>query len=265
MNSSAAYKPRYANWVSSKVILLLFLFFLLLLFGAEWTVSASRLLSVFMMLAAFAVLIIDMLFLRARTALSYEGGGVQRNVLKAVLDQARDAGWDGRGKLLDIGCGSGALGIMAAKCEPKVLVTGVDSWRSTWDCSQAQCEANAEAEGVAQHVSFRKEDAAKLPFMDGTFDVAVSAFAFHDVRTQKDKKALVAEALRVVKSGGVFVFQDTLYDKQVYGDTDAFMKSLEPYVSEIHLIDTRHPDDVPKYLTLPCFLGNTGILWGKVK
>jgi ubiquinone/menaquinone biosynthesis C-methylase UbiE len=263
--NSEEYKPRYANWVSSKIVLILLIVFLLLLLGAKQVVSFSRVLSVVMMFAAFAVLIVDMLFLRARTALSYEGGGMQRKVLESVLDQAKDAGWNGRGKLLDIGCGSGALGIMAARREPKVMVTGIDLWRSHWDASQAQCEANAEAEGVASRVTFRQEDAAKLPFTDHTFDIAVSTMAFHEVRTQKDKKALVQEALRVIKPGGIFVFQDTLYNKRVYGDVDAFVKALEPYVAEIHLIDTRKPDGAPKYLTFPCFLGSTGIIWGRVK
>ena len=52
-----------------------------------------------------------------------------------------------------------------------------------------------------------KADAAKLPFLDDTFDAAVSNFVFHEVRSQRDKQALIREALRVVKPGGAFAFR----------------------------------------------------------
>lgn len=265
MESSNEYRPRYGNWVSSKVVMLLFVCFLLLLFGAEWTASACRWLSVVMMIAAFLMLLITMLFLRARTALSYEGGGIQRSVLEGLLDQAKAAGWDGKGKMLDIGCGSGALCVMAAKREPKAMVTGVDQWKSHWEYSKSQCEANAQAEGVANRVFFRQEDAAHLPFVDGMFDLVVSNLVFHQVRTQKDKQALMQEALRTVKPGGIFVIQDTFYNQHLYGDAEAFMQALEPFVSEIHLVDNRKMEGVPKYLRLPCFLGQMGMIWGRVK
>ena len=265
MDTPNEYRPRYGNWVSSKVIILLFVCFLLLLFGAEWTAASCRWLSVVMMVSAFLVLIVTMLFLRARTALSYEGGGIQRRVLESMLDQAKAAGWDGKGKMLDIGCGSGALCVMAAKREPKVMVTGIDQWKSHWEYSKAQCEANAQAEGVANRILFRQEDAAKLPFVNGMFDLVVSNLTFHQVRTQKDKQALMREALRTVKPGGIFVMQDTFYSKRLYGDPESFVQSLAPYVSEIHLVDHRKMEDVPKYLHLPFFLGQMGMIWGRVK
>ena len=47
--------------------------------------------------------------------LSYEGGGVQGKILDNVL---RYLDWNGSGMLLDIGCGSGALTVKAAKKYP---------------------------------------------------------------------------------------------------------------------------------------------------
>ena len=67
-----------------------------------------------------------------------------------------------------------------------------------WGYSQSQCEENAKLENVAAHVSFRAGDAAKLSFVDETFDGAVSNFVFHEVRAQPDKRALILEALRVL-------------------------------------------------------------------
>ena len=64
-----------------------------------------------------------------------------------------------------------------------------------WGYSQSQCEENAKLENVAAHVSFRAGDAAKLSFVDETFDGAVSNFVFHEVRSQPDKLALFQEML----------------------------------------------------------------------
>ena len=55
-----------------------------------------------------------------------------------------------------------------------------------------------------------------MDFPDETFDAAVSNFVFHEVRTAKDKRDVVKEALRVVKKGGAFSFQDMFSQKALY-------------------------------------------------
>ena len=112
--------------------------------------------------------------------------------------------WNGEGRLLDIGCGAAALTVRCAKAFPK-----------------------AQIEGVADRISFQKGDAAKLDFPDETFDAAVSNFVFHEVRTAKDKRDVVREALRVVKKGGVFSFQDMFSQKALYGDMEQFVRELK--------------------------------------
>lgn len=57
---------------------------------------------------------------------------------------------------------------------------------------------------MSSRITFQKGDAAQLPFADESFDAAVSNFVFHEVRTAKDKRDVVREALRVVKPGGAF-------------------------------------------------------------
>ena len=96
-------------------------------------------------------------------------------------------GTDG-GKLLDIGCGAGALTNRCAKLFPRAELTGMDYWGAEWSYAKDQCEKNARAEGVADRVKFQKGDAAHLDFPDGTFDAAVSNFVFHEVRSEKDKR-----------------------------------------------------------------------------
>ena len=237
-------RTHYANWVSTKVVGAGVILTLALLIGARYMFAVSRLAAGIMLILFVPAMVYTFYMLRARTALSYEGGGVQ-------------------GKVLDIGCGSGAMEVKAAKRYPKALITGVDAWGSTWDYSQAQCEHNAELEGVMARVTFRKADAAKLPFLDDTFDAAVSNFVFHEVRSQRDKQALIREALRVVKPGGAFAFQDVFYHKAYYGDIDQFVDALRPYVKEIHFVDTRKPEGVPKFLNTPLILGEMGLIYGR--
>ena len=201
--------------------------------------------------------------LRARMALSYTGGQVQSYVLDEVIERLRKSSFSGKGMLLDIGCGNGALTIKAAKKWPQLRVVGIDSWGKMWGYSQSQCEENAKLENVAAHVSFRAGDAAKLSFVDETFDGAVSNFVFHEVRSQPDKLALFQEMLRVLKPGAAFVIQDTYFDKRVYGDINAFVEQLRPRVKEIHFEDTRKPDYAPRFLNTPLVLGQMGVIWGR--
>lgn len=255
--------PQYSNWVSYKIVGAGALATLILLLAARFTVKQSHLIAALLLVGMFIALAMTFYMARARTALSYERGGVQGMVLDGVKNQLKKAGWDGRGKVLDIGCGSGALSIKIAKDNPRARVTGIDYWGSQWDYSQALCESNAKIEGVSARVEFRKGDAAKLPYLDGVFDAAVSNFVFHKVRTQPDKLALVKEALRVVKPGGYFAFEDVFYSKRVYGDMDKFVEALKPYVDEIHFEDMRKPDYAPKFLNTPLILGQMGMIWGR--
>lgn len=56
--------------------------------------------------------------------------------------------WDGKGKILDIGTGSGSLIIKLAKNFPKSFLTGIDYWGGNREYSKAKCQQNAEIEGA---------------------------------------------------------------------------------------------------------------------
>ena len=256
-------KPRYKNWIPVKLVAAVLIAALLLLLVARLVVEHSGVIGLVLMLLAFVALFLGLYLLRARTALDYEGGGVQGKVLDGVLRHLAKTGWNGRGKALDIGCGSGAMSVKLAKAYPHALVTGLDFWGKGWDYSQKLCEDNARAEGVSARVSFRQGDAAKMPFVDGVFDAAVSNFVFHEVRSQPDKYALILEALRVLRPGGAFAFQDVFFERRVYGDIEAFVAALKPHVSEIHFVDTRKPDYAPGFLNTRMVLGNMGLIWGR--
>jgi len=174
------------------------------------------------------------------------------------------ADWDGVGKVLDIGCGSGSLTIQIAKRYPQSEVTGVDYWGKGWGYSKSVCERNAEIEGIAGRVSFQRASASSLPFDDGAFDVVVSNLVFHEVRDVRDKKELIKEALRVVREGGWFVIQDLIFWKQVYGGVEDLLEAIRSWgIEEVGIVDTRDSDFIPKALKLPFMLGTVGILYGR--
>jgi len=94
-------------------------------------------------------------------------------------------------RLLDVGCGSGQLALMAAK--DGLEVTGVDI-ADNW---VERARTRAEAEGL--RASFEQADAEALPFEDGAFDVVVSLLG----AMFAPRPDLVAhELLRVCAPGG---------------------------------------------------------------
>jgi ubiquinone/menaquinone biosynthesis C-methylase UbiE len=171
--------------------------------------------------------------------------------------------WEGNGRLLDIGCGSGALAVKAAKKFPKAQIVGVDEWGAMWDFAKSQCEDNARLEGVADRTTFQNGDAARLDFPDASFDAAVSNFVFHEVRSEPDKLKLIREALRVLKPGAPFSFEDAFYSKAHYPDLNALIAALSKDVAELRFVDTRQNDFVPKLLKTPMIVGEMGLIYGR--
>jgi arsenite methyltransferase len=107
-------------------------------------------------------------------------------------------------RLLDIGCGRGAVLLMAAKRLPRGEAIGIDHWSTSDQSGNAEqvTRRNATLEGVAERVGLRTADMRQLPFDDGVFDVVVSSLAIHDVPGAPERARAVAEAARVLKTGG---------------------------------------------------------------
>jgi len=95
---------------------------------------------------------------------------------------------EGAGRLIDVGCGTGAYA--AGLAELGWDVTGVDV--------SEDMLRRARAKGV--HAI--QADAASLPFEDASFDAAVSIFTNTDF---DDLAAVVREVARVLRSGAPFV------------------------------------------------------------
>jgi ubiquinone/menaquinone biosynthesis C-methylase UbiE len=156
------------------------------------------------------------------------------------------------------------LPIKLARKFSNAQVTGIDYWGKKWEYSKSNCESNAKAEGVNDRVEFEKASAIKLPFEEGYFDAAVSNLVFHEVSEAKDKRQLIKEALRVVKKGGKFAFQDLFLFKQVYGDIDSLLADIKSWgTTKVEFIETRNASFIPTTLKLPFILGKISIIKGE--
>lgn len=92
-------------------------------------------------------------------------------------------------RVLEIGCGPGALSQALARWYPKASVIGTDR-----DTNFIQF-----AKEKAPHITFSEEDATKLSFADETFDVTISNTVSEHIAPEK----FYGEQFRVLKKGGV--------------------------------------------------------------
>ncbi len=242
----------YGSWVPRKLISIP------AVLGLAFLVLST--LSAFFLIGAFFFLLIAAYFTYAAYQLSPKGGNLQAKIRDLVFSHLR---WDGEGKLLDIGCGNGALAIEAARKYPRAQVTGIDYWGGKWEYSQRDCERNAGIAGVAQRVAFQKASASKLPFAEGAFDAVVSNLVFHEVQDAGNKREVVKEALRVLKKGGVFAFQDLFLVKRIYGSPSELLAAIRGWgVADVHCVNTSR-QFIPPALRLPFMLGSIGIIHGR--
>lgn len=75
--------------------------------------------------------------------------------------------YDGKGTLLDVGCGPGALSIRAVFTWQETKVVGMDYWAAVYNYSQVLCKKNAADEGAGL-VPECKESAGKNEYSDTT-------------------------------------------------------------------------------------------------
>ena len=116
-------------------------------------------------------------------------------------------------RILDVGCGRGAVLLLAAQRLRSGVATDIDLWQAQ-DQSGNALQAtlnNVIAVGVSSCVELHTGDMRQLPFADHSFDVIVSSLAIHNVPDAAGRARAVQEIARVLKPGGRVLLADFKY------------------------------------------------------
>lgn len=126
-----------------------------------------------------------------------------------------ELGLRGDERLLDLGCGRGAVLLTAARFVPRGRAVGIDLWRpnQTGNSMEATLR-NARLEGVAGRVDVETGDITRLPFPDASFDVVLSNLVIHNIHGGEGRRAAILEAARVLRPGGKLVIADLLFTRR---------------------------------------------------
>ncbi len=113
-------------------------------------------------------------------------------------------------RIVDLGCGRGAVLLLAAQHLHRGRAVGVDLWRSGDQSgnSNEDTRRNAAAEGVADRVDLHTADMRSLPFESDSFDLVVSNIAIHNVKGRLGREKAIEEAVRVLRPGGRLMIAD---------------------------------------------------------
>ena len=151
-----------------------------------------------------------------------------------VLDLIAPEVEAGRTRLLDIGTGSGTLGIAAVERWAAVRATGVDASGAMLEMARQRADellARRERARYRTAVGF----ADSLPYDDRSFDVAVSSFVLQLVPS---RAAALREAHRVLQSGATFAWVTWMRG----GDSKFAGDAIADEVLNAAGFDPREPD-----------------------
>lgn len=147
-------------------------------------------------------------------------------------------------RVLDVGCGTGALLHQLARIYPQAQLAGVDPVPEMLAVARRR---------LPPSVDLRKGWAERLPFADGCFDVVVSCNMFHYIRKPI---AALNEMGRVLRSGGALVITDWCDDYLACRVCNSYLRLFSPahfkvYREEecLHLLkEAGHPHvDIERY------------------
>jgi ubiquinone/menaquinone biosynthesis C-methylase UbiE len=118
---------------------------------------------------------------------------------RATMAERVDADLPEGGFAADVGAGTGTFAIALAARRPDARVAGIDG--------DPEILARAAAKSGGDAVEWRPGLAQELPLEDGSVDVLTTSLMLHHLLWD-EKRAALAEAVRVLKPGGVLHVAD---------------------------------------------------------
>jgi ubiquinone/menaquinone biosynthesis C-methylase UbiE len=155
--------------------------------------------------------------------------------------------------VLDIGCGTGEFERLLLTENPQQMITGVDISEEMLLVAKQKCRAYP-------NVSFQTASASALPFANNSFDVIVSASAFHYF---DDPETALKEMRRVVKPDGKVVILDWCKDYLLCRICDFVLKFVDPAYKQCYTQKEFHSLFTSAQLDIKCATKfRFGVIWG---
>lgn len=107
------------------------------------------------------------------------------------------------GRILDVGAGTAQIPIELVRQEPKARVLAIDLAASMLELARR----NVDAAGFIERIELEQVDAKRLPYAHGQFAAVISNSIVHHL---PEPAVALAEACRVVRSGGLIFVRDLL-------------------------------------------------------
>jgi ubiquinone/menaquinone biosynthesis C-methylase UbiE len=107
------------------------------------------------------------------------------------------------GDMLDLGTGTAQIPVEICRQTPEGRIMAVDAAIEMLELARY----NIELAGVITRVRLAHVDAKQLPYKDASFDIVMSNSIAHHI---PEPAAVIAEAVRVLKPGGLIFFRDLL-------------------------------------------------------
>lgn len=104
-------------------------------------------------------------------------------------------------RVLDLGCGTGTLTLLAKAVVPGAELVGIDPDADALEIARAKTLR------AGLEIRFDRGSATALPYPDGGFDRALSSLVFHHLDPE-GKRAAAREAYRVLRPGGALHVAD---------------------------------------------------------
>lgn len=146
---------------------------------------------------------------------------VHRGATLRILDELDADVREGARRVLDVGCGTGALAAAAVARWPGAEVDALDASEGMLRIAERDCAAlPAEMRG---RIRFEHGYADRLPFDDGSFDVVASAFVLQLVPS---RFRALREARRVLRPGGRLAYVTWLRTDVAFAAEDAYDDAL---------------------------------------